>query len=43
MNEVSPHYNWARKICNRANAFGVLSNKFSCNDLFDEDGINYED
>lgn len=43
MNEVSPHYNWARKICNRANAFGVLSNKISCNDLFDEDGINYED
>lgn len=42
MNEVSPHYNWARGICNRANAFGVLSNKISYNDLFYEDGINDE-
>lgn len=36
MNEVSPHYNWARRICNRANAFGVVNNKVSYNDLFHE-------
>ncbi len=42
MNEVSPHYNWAIKICNRANAFGALANKIYYNDLFYEDGINGE-
>lgn len=27
MNEVKPHTNWARKICNRARAFGVIENE----------------
>lgn len=27
MNEISPHTNWARKICNRARAFGVIENE----------------
>lgn len=34
MNEVSPHYNWAKKICNRANVFGVLAEEVSYNELF---------
>ena len=43
MNEVSPHYNWARKICNLANAYGVLANKLSYKDLVYEGEVNDKD
>ena len=33
MNEVSPHYNWAKKICDIGNAFGVLEKDISYYDL----------
>ena len=39
MNEVSPHYNWAIRTCNRAKAFGVLNNKISYKDLLYKDGV----
>ncbi|MBE6055003.1 MAG: hypothetical protein E7212_14095 [Clostridium sartagoforme] len=42
MNEISPHYNWARKICSRANAYGVLDNKVSYKSLYCEKGMNSE-
>ncbi len=42
MNEVSPHYNWARKIYNRANAFGVLNNYISYMDLLYGDELYNE-
>ena len=34
MNEVKPHTNWARKVCNRARAFGVIENEGAYIKLF---------
>jgi citrate lyase beta subunit len=34
MNEVKPHTNWAKKICNRARAFGVIENEGAYIKLF---------
>ena len=34
MNEIKPHTNWARKIYNRARAFGVIKNEGSYLKLF---------
>ena len=42
MNEVSPHYNWAKRIYDRAKIFGVLNSEIQYNDLFCEDVISNE-
>ncbi|MGG7162182.1 HpcH/HpaI aldolase/citrate lyase family protein [Clostridium ihumii] len=34
MNEVLPHYNWAKRIYHRAQVFGVMNKNLSYNDLF---------
>lgn len=34
MNEVKPHTNWARKVCSRARAFGVIENEGAYIKLF---------
>jgi len=34
MNEINPHKSWARKIANRAHAFGVVENESSYFELF---------
>ena len=34
MNEIGPHTNWAKKIINRARAFGVIKNEISYFKLF---------
>ena len=34
MNEIGPHTNWAKKIVNRARAFGVIKNEVSYIELF---------
>lgn len=34
MNEISPHYNWAKKIMDLASIYGVLNSNYSYLDLF---------
>ena len=34
MNEVKPHTNWARKVVNRARAYGVIENEGAYVKLF---------
>ena len=34
MNEIKPHTNWAKKIYNRARAFGVIKNESGYVKLF---------
>lgn len=36
MNEVKPHFNWAKKIMSRAKIFGVLNEKVSNEELYKE-------
>lgn len=43
MNEISPHYNWAKRIENRAKIFGVLNKEISYYDLFSKVGSKIED
>jgi citrate lyase beta subunit len=43
MNEISPHYNWAKRIGNRAKIFGVLNKEISYYDLFSKVGSKIED
>ena len=43
MNEISPHYNWAKRIENRAKFFGVLNKEISYYDLFSKVGSKIED
>ncbi len=43
MNEVSPHYNWANRICNMAKVYGVLNENISYYDLFREVDYRSED
>ncbi|MBU5226000.1 HpcH/HpaI aldolase/citrate lyase family protein [Clostridium senegalense] len=38
MNEILPHYNWAKEICNRGKIFGVLNKDISFDKLFLEMG-----
>lgn len=42
MNEISPHYNWAKRIGNRAKAFGVLNKEINYYDLFSKVGSKFE-
>ncbi|MBQ5955326.1 MAG: HpcH/HpaI aldolase/citrate lyase family protein, partial [Firmicutes bacterium] len=34
MNEIKPHTNWAKKVYNRARAFGVIKNESGFVKLF---------
>ncbi len=40
MNEVKPHFNWAKKVINRAEIFGVLKEGISNEDLYKESNFN---
>lgn len=39
MNEIKPHTNWAKKVCMRADAFGVIKDENSYLELFSSDGV----
>lgn len=40
MNEVKPHFNWAKKVINRAEIFGVLKEGISNEGLYKESNFN---
>ncbi len=40
MNEVKPHFNWAKKVMSRAEIFGVLKEGVSNEDLYKEDNFS---
>ena len=38
MNEVKPHFNWAKRIINRAEVFGVLKENVNFEHLYKDEG-----
>ena len=40
MNEVKPHFNWAKKVMNRAEIFGVLNEGILYEDLYNKDNLS---
>lgn len=40
MNEVKPHFNWAKKVMNRAEIFGVLNEGISYEELYKESNFS---
>ena len=41
MNEMKPHYNWAKKILNKAKVYGVFHEQNSYIDLLTEQELSY--
>lgn len=40
MNEVKPHFNWAKKVMKRAQIFGVLNEGISNEELYKESNFS---